>query len=252
MSQSLDPAMLAPSRFPIIDNSPIDNPQQISVNLSPNLDISSPFEITLRISATSTSLPSSPMYELDANSLWELADKGEGTDEIIDLIGDNDLVRRTWLHFQHCRHTAWRLEREARQQKEIADTLFEHLRMDGINEILRPMIRQPRSSSTTYFTAPSSTPPLSPSRPSNPMPPTDDSISSAAPSTPSSLFEEGTNVHRPIVIISDSSSESPTPSPPLSLSLSLSSSRKRAGSPLPRQRRGLRHVQSMVAGPSRS
>jgi len=127
MSQSPDPAMLAPSRFPIIYNSPINNPQQISVDLSPNLDISSPFEITLQISATSTPLPSSPVYELNANSLWELAEKDEGTDEIIDFIGDNELVRRTWLHFQHCRHTAWRLEKEARQQKEIADTLFKHL-----------------------------------------------------------------------------------------------------------------------------
>jgi len=250
MSQSPDTVLLAPLRFPIIDNSPINNPQQISVDLSPNLDISSPFEITLRISATSTPLPSSPVYELDANSLWELADKGEGSDEIIDLIGDNDLVRRTWLHFQHCRHTAWRLERETRQQMEIADTLFEHLRMDGINELLRPMIRQPRSSSTTYFTAPSSTPPLSPSRPNNPMPPTDDSVSLATPSTPSSSFEEGTNNQRPIVIVSDSSSESPTPSPPSSSSSS--SSRKRAGSPLPRQRQRFRHVRSMVAGPSRS
>ena len=243
--------MLEPSRFPIIERSPSDNPQQISVDLNPNLDVSSPFKITLRISATSTPLPSSPIYELDANSLWELAnDDGEGTDEIIDLIGDNDLVQRTWLHFQHCQHTAWRLEREARQQKEIADTIFEHLRMDGINEILRPMIRQPRSSSTTYFTAPSSTPPLSLSRPSNPMPPTDDSVSMATPSSPSTSFEEGMNIQRPIVIVSDSSSESPTPSPPSSSSSS--SSRKRAGSPLPRQRRGLRQVRSMVAGPSRS
>jgi len=250
MSQSPDPAMLGPSRFPIIDNSPINNPQQISVDLSPNLDISSPFEITLRISATSTPLPSLPVYELDANSLWELAEKDDGTDEIIDLIGDNNLVRWTWMHFQHCRHTAWRLEREARQQKEIADGLFEHLRMDGINEILHPMIRQPRSSSTTYFTAPSTTPPLSPSCPSNPMPPTDDSVSPAIPLTPSSSFEEGMNIHRPIVIVSDSSSESPTPSPPSSSSSS--SSRKRAGSPLPRQRWGLRHVRSMVAGSSRS
>jgi len=250
MSQSPDTVLLAPLRFPIIDNSPISNPQQISVDLSPNLDTSSPFEITLRISATSTPLPSSPIYELDANSLWELANKDEGSDEIIDLIGDNDLVRRTWLHFQHCRHTAWRLEKEARQQEETADILFEHLRMDGINEILRPMIRQPRSSSTTYFTASSSTPPLSPSRPSNPMPPTDDSMSLATPSTPSSPFEEGTNIQRPIIIVSDSSSESPTPSPPSSSSSS--SSKKRAGSPLPRQRRGLRHVRSMVAGPSRS
>jgi len=250
MSQSPDTVLLAPLRFPIIDNSPIGNPQQISVDLSPNLDVSSPFEITLRISATSTPLPSSPIYELDANGLWKLADEDEGSSEIIDLIGDNDLVRRTWLHFQHCRHTAWRLEREARQQKEIADTLFEHLRMDGINEILRPMIRQPRSSST-YFTAPSSTPPLSPTHPSNPMPPTDDSVSVATPSTPSSSFEEGTDVRRPIIIVSDSSSESPTPSPPSSSSSSLSP-RKRAGSPLPRQRRGLRHVRSMVAGPSRS
>jgi len=249
MSQSSDTVLLAPLRFPIIDNSPIDNPQQISVDLSPNLDVSSPFEITLRISATSTPLPSSPIYELDANRLWELADKDEGADEIIDLIGDNDLVRRTWLHFQHCRHTAWRLEREARQQKEIADTLFEHLRMDGINEILRPMIRQTQSS---YFTAPSSTPPLSPPRPSNPMPPTDDSVSLATPSTPSSPCEEGMDVRRPIIIVSDSSSESPTPSPPSSSSSSSSSSRKRAGSPLPQQQRGLRHVRSMVAGPSRS
>ena len=140
MSQSSDTVLLAPLRFPIIDNSPIDNPQQISLDLPPDLDVSSPFEITLRISATSTPLPSSPVYKLDANSLWKLADEDEGSSEIIDLIGDNDLVRRTWLHFQHCRHTAWRLEREARQQKEIADTLFEHLRMDGINEILRPMI----------------------------------------------------------------------------------------------------------------
>jgi len=193
MSQSSGTVLLPPLRFPIIDNSPIDNPQQISVDLSPNLDVSSPFKITLRISATSTPLPSSPVYELDANSLWKLADEDEGSSEIIDLIGDNDLVRRTWLHFQHCRHTAWRLEREARQQKEIVDTLFEHLRMDGINEILRPMIRQPRSSSTTYFTAPSSTPPLSPTRPSNPMPPTDDSVSLATPSTPSTSFEEGMN-----------------------------------------------------------
>ena len=231
--------MLAPSRFPIIDNSPIDNPQQISVDLSPTLDVSSPFEITLRISATSTPLPSSPVYELDANSLWELADKDEGADEIIDLIGDNDLVQRTWLHFQHCRHTAWRLEKEARQQKEITDTLFEHLRMDGINEILRPMIRQPRSLSTTYFTAPSSTPPLSLTCPNNPMPPTDDSVSLATPSSPLTSFEEGMNVQRPIVIVSDSSSESPTPSPPSSSSSSSSSLKKRAGSPLPRQRRGL-------------
>ena len=92
MSQSPDPNMLAPSRFPILDNSPINNPQQISVDLSPNLDISSPFEITLRISATSTPLPSSPVYKLDANKLWELAEKDEGTDEIINLIGDNELI----------------------------------------------------------------------------------------------------------------------------------------------------------------
>ena len=138
---------------------------------------------------------------------------------------------QTWLHFQHHRHTAWRLEREARQQKEIADTLFEHLQMDGINEILCLMIWQTTSSSTTYFTAPSTTPPLFPPHPNNPVLPTDDSMSLATPSSPSSSFEEGTNIQRPIIIFDESSSsESPIPSPPLSSSLS--SLRKRAGSPL--------------------
>jgi len=124
MSQSPEPAMLAPYRIPVIEYSP-NGLQQITLVLPLNQDPSSSFKITLQRSATSTPLPSSPIYKLDANSLFELSEKDGGSDDIIDFIGDNDLVRRTWMHFQHCRHTAWRLEREARQQKEIADTLFE-------------------------------------------------------------------------------------------------------------------------------
>jgi len=248
MSQSPDLAMLTPSRLLIIEYSPNDL-QQITLVLPPNLDSSSPFEIMLQRSATSTSLPPSPSYDkMTPDKLFKLADN-EGSAEIIDLISDNNLVRWTWLHFQHCRHTAWRLEREAQQQKEIADTLFKHLRMDGIDEILRLMIRQPSSPSTMYFTASSSTPPLSPLRPANPAPSTNNSVSLATPSTPSSPFEEGMNIQWPIVIISDSSSKSPSPP---SSSSSSTSSRKKAGSPLPRQRQGLWGVQSMVAGPSRS
>ena len=88
----------------------------------------SPFEQSIRLSATSALLPLSPLEPMEAYELFCLAENSDDISEILDLLEPDELLKHTWSYFQHCQQTTQKLEKEARFQKDLADSLLGELR----------------------------------------------------------------------------------------------------------------------------
>jgi hypothetical protein len=210
------------------------------------IDNASPFERSIRLSTTSTPLPpspleppSSPLEPMEAHELFCLAENSDDISEILDRLEPNQLLLRTWSYFQHCQRTAHHLEKEARFQRNLADSLLGELRQLQIDEVLRPVVLKSRrrEQRTTHY-----------ARPSNPrIRPTD-----LAPTTTDSTFEAASHspiTHkggptRPIIIVDDDTT--PASSSSASPTSSASSSRKRKGPRISRPTS--RYVRRMTTG----
>jgi hypothetical protein len=217
---------LTPPRPPLKEDS-----FELSPLLPITIEIASPFEQSIRLSATSTPLPLSPLEPMEAYELYCLAENTDDISEILELLEPDNHLLRTWSYFQHCQHTAHKLEKEAWFQRNLADSLLGELQQLQIDEILRPVIVKARRQEerTTHYARP-----LNPRiRPSDLAPTTTNSTFEAAPHSPETHLGGPTC---PIIIVDDnttSTSTSPvSPSPPSSSS---SSSRKRKGSPPPQR-----------------
>ena len=73
---------------------------------------------------------------LSITKCFHLAENSDDISEILDLLESNELLLHTWSYFQHCQQTAQKLEKEARFQKDLAESLLGDLRTLKINEIL--------------------------------------------------------------------------------------------------------------------
>jgi hypothetical protein len=203
------------------------------------IDNASPFEQSMRLSATSTPLPLSPLEPMEAHELFCLAENSDDISEILDRLEPNQLLLRTWSYFQHCQRTAHQLEKEARFQRNLADSLLGELRQLQIDEVLRPVVLKSRrrEQRTTHY-----------ARPSNPrIRPID-----LAPTTTDSTFEEASHsptTHeggptRPIIIVDNDTT--PASSSSASPTSSVSSLRKRKGPRISRPTS--RYVRRMTTG----
>jgi hypothetical protein len=142
---------LTPPRPPLKEDSFEMPPLPITI------DNASPFEQSMRLSATSTPLPLSPLGPMEAHELFCLAENSDDISEILDRLEPNQLLLRTWSYFQHCQRTARQLEKEARFQRDLADSLLGELRQLQIDEVLRPVVLKSRrrEQQTTHFARPS-------------------------------------------------------------------------------------------------
>ena len=135
--------LLAPSHeFPYKEDSFKNSPSTIPITI----DNASPLETLRRLSPTSIPLPSSPtiLEPMDVYECFRLTENSDDISEILDLLEPNELLLRTWSYFQHCQQTAQKLEKEARFQKDLTESLLGDLRMLKIDEILRPIIIKAR------------------------------------------------------------------------------------------------------------
>jgi hypothetical protein len=234
---------LTPPRPPLKEDS-----FELSPLLPITIEIASPFEQPIRLSATSTPLPPSPLEPspsplepMEAHELFCLAENSDDISEILDRLEPDQLLLRTWSYFQHCQRTAHQLEKEARFQRNLADSLLGELRQLRIDEVLRPVVLKSRrrEQRTTHY-----------ARPSNPrIRPID-----LAPSTANSTFEaishspvthEG-GPTRPIIIVDDETTPASSSSASPTSSSSASSSRKRKGPQISRPTS--RYVRRMTTG----
>jgi hypothetical protein len=108
------------------------------------IDNASPFKQSIRLSPTSTPLPLSPLEPMEAHELFCLAENSDDISEILDRLEPNQLLLCTWSYFQHCQRTAHQLEKEARLQRNLADSLLGELRQLQIDKILRPVVLKSR------------------------------------------------------------------------------------------------------------
>jgi hypothetical protein len=149
---------LTPPRPPLKEDSFEMPPFPITI------DNASPFERSIRLSATSTPLPpspleppSSPLEPMEAHELFCLAENSDDISEILERLEPDQLLLRTWSYFQHCQRTAHQLEKEARFQRNLADSLLGELRQLQIDEVLRPVVLKSRrrEQRTTHYARPS-------------------------------------------------------------------------------------------------
>ena len=117
---------------------------------------------------------------MDAYECFHLTENSDDISEILDLLEPNELLLCTWSYFQHCQQTAQKLEKEARFQKDLAESLLGDLQTLKIDEILRPIIikaRREEQRLMRYARPPSSICIITPTdtsitRPDNPIPDT--------------------------------------------------------------------------------
>ena len=135
----LTPSHEFPYKEDLFENSP--STILITVNNTSSL------EILRQLSPTSIPLPPSPTTlnePMDAYECFCLTENSDNISEILDLLEPNELLLHTWSYFQHCQQTAQKLEKEARFQKDLAESLMGNLQMLKINEILWPIITKAR------------------------------------------------------------------------------------------------------------
>ena len=135
--------LLAPSHeFPYKEDSFENSPSTIPITV----DNASPLEILRQLSPTLIPLPPSPttLEPMDAYECFRLAENSDDISEILDLLEPNELLLHTWSYFQHCQQTAQKLEKEARFQKDLTESLLGNLRILKINKILQPIIVKAR------------------------------------------------------------------------------------------------------------
>ena len=94
--------------------------------------------------ATSTLLPPSPLELMEAYELFRLAENSDVISEILDLLEPDELLKCTWSYFQHCQQTTQKLEKEARFQKDLADSLLGELQQLNIDKVLHPVVVKAR------------------------------------------------------------------------------------------------------------
>jgi hypothetical protein len=228
---------LTPPRPPLKEDS-----FELSPLLPITIEIASPFEQSIRLSATSTPLPPSPLEPMEAYELYCLAENSDDISEILELLEPNNHLLRTWSYFQHCQHTAHKLEKEARFQRNLADSLLGELRQLRIDEILRPVIVKARRQEerTTHYARPSLNTFI---RPPNPIPTTTNSTNET---TMYSTEEDFGGPSHPIIVVDDETTPTSSSSASSPSSLSAPSSKKRRGPELPR--RTSRYVRRMTTG----
>ena len=126
--------LLAPSHeFPYKDSFE-NSPSTILITV----DNASPPKILRQLSPTFIPLPPSPttLEPMDAYECFCLTENSNDISEILDLLEPNELLLCTWSYFQHCQQTAQKLEKEARFQKDLTESLLGDLRTLKIDEIL--------------------------------------------------------------------------------------------------------------------
>ena len=132
-------SLIPPHKFPYKEDSFENSPATIPItinNASPSR----------QLSLTSIPLPPSPiaLKPMDAYECFHLAENSNDISEILDLLEPNELLLCTWSYFQHCQQTTQKLEKEARFQKDLTESLLGDLRMLKIDKILQPVIAKAR------------------------------------------------------------------------------------------------------------